>query len=400
MIKSILDNDLYKFTMMYAVLNNKELSNLKVRYQFFNRDDVSFPEGFDVELQKRVQCMSNLKLTTNEKSFFKEKCGGYLPKWFFDFIDGYKYDPNEVFIFMENGKLKIKIEGYWYHTILWEVPLMSLISEIYFEMTQKDYVSRFDNHRDSRRKINLSKSRLMELNGLKISDFGTRRRFSYSNHYEVVKDFMDYAKKSLVGTSNVHLAHKFGLNPHGTMAHEFIMVHSALYGYQMANKLSMDTWNNTYRGSLGTVLPDTFTTDIFFKSFDSMLSREFDSIRHDSGCPFEFTDKVIKHYKSHGIDPMSKTIIFSDGLDIELSIKLREYCTHTGIKCAFGIGTFLTNDVYNEEEKINPLNMVIKITDVFINNNWVPTIKLSDNPGKHTGDKEEIELSKKILKIS
>ena len=145
MVRSILDTDLYKFTMMYAVLSTRELSNLKVRYQFFNRNDVKFPDGFDLELKKRVQDMSKLYLKPDEKKFFKEKCGHYMNSWFFDFLEGYRYDPNEVFIFMEDGNLKIKIEGFWYRTILWEVPLMAIISELYFEMKSK-YI--FDNSRN------------------------------------------------------------------------------------------------------------------------------------------------------------------------------------------------------------------------------------------------------------
>lgn len=395
MITSILDNDLYKYTMMFAILSNKDLSNLKVRYQFFNRNDVKFPEGFDIELKKRVQDMSNLKLTPDEKKFFMTKCGHYLPNWFFSFIDGYKYDSNEVFIFMENGNLKIKIEGFWHHTILWEVPLMALISELYFEMTNKNYNFNSSSNRQIRLQNNQRKASLMVMNGLKVSDFGTRRRYSYDNHKEVLGDLLSYGRGSITGTSNVHLAHLFNINCHGTLAHELFMVHAAIYGYTMANKMTMDTWINTYNtNQLGTILPDTFTTDVFLKSFDNRLSNIFNTVRQDSGDPIEFTDKMINHYKSFGIDPMSKTIIFSDGLNVEKSVKLKDYCNGK-IKCAFGIGTDLTNSIND----VKPLNMVIKISEVYFDNMWIPAVKLSDNKMKNTGITEEVELCKKVLKI-
>jgi len=394
-IKSFLDTDLYKFTQMYAVLTNKPLANLKVRYNFFNRNDTKFPEGFDLELKRRVQDMSNLKMTKDEKEFFIRKCGHYLPNWFFDILEGYKFDPNEVFIYMENSNLKIKIEGYWWRTILWEVPLMALISELYFEMTNKEYDFSNSTNRNTRLDKNKSKANLMLLNNLKVSDFGTRRRYSYDNHKEVLKDLLDYGRGSIVGTSNVHLAHLFNININGTCAHELFMVHAAIYGYNMANKMTMDTWINTYNTSqLGTILPDTFTTDIFLKSFDNHYASIFGSIRQDSGCPFEFTDKLVNHYKSLGIDPLSKTIIFSDSLDIEKAIKINDYCKGK-IKCSFGIGTSITNDL-----DVKPLNMVIKISEVYFDNRWIPAVKLSDNKSKNTGESDEVELCKRVLKIT
>ena len=187
MITSILDTDLYKMTMMFSILSNKELSNLKVRYQFFNRNDVKFPEGFDIELKKRVQDMSKLYLKPDEKRFFKEKCGHYINDWFFDFIEGYRFDPNEVFIYMEDGNLKVKIEGMWYRSILWEVPLLAIISELYFEMTS-NYDFNNNGNRQTRLDNNMRKANLMVMNNLKVSEFGTRRRFSYENQKEVLGD--------------------------------------------------------------------------------------------------------------------------------------------------------------------------------------------------------------------
>mgnify|MGYP000889830664 CR=1 FL=1 len=295
---------------------------------------------------------------------------------------------------MENGNLKIKIEGYWWRTILWEVPLMALISELYFEMTNKEYDFNNSINRNTRLDRNKLKANLMLMNNLKVSDFGTRRRYSYDNHKEVLKDLLDYGRGSIVGTSNVHLAHLFNINPHGTQAHEWYMVHSALYGYKMANKKGLDNWVNSYNGQLGTSLTDTFTSDVFFKTFDTLYAKLFDGVRHDSGDPFVYADKVVAHYKSLNIDYSNKTIVFSDGLDVNLATKIHDHCNKLGIKSSFGIGTNLTNDL-----GFKPLNIVIKITQVYFQDEWINVVKLSDNLGKHTGNVDEIDLCKKVLNI-
>lgn len=395
MVKSFIDNDLYKFTMMYAVLSNKDLCNLKVRYQFFNRNDVRFPEGFDLELKRRVQNMSNLKLTKDEKEFFMSKCQSYLPNWFFDFIEGYSYDPNEVFIFMENGNLKVKIEGYWWRTILWEVPLMAIISELYFEMTQKDYDFNNVSNRQARLENNIHKANLMVMNNLKVSEFGTRRRFSYENQKEVLGDLLNYGRKSIVGTSNVHLGFIYNINIHGSIAHEFFMVIAGLYGYITANRIVMDLWDNTFNSNGGTILTDTFTTDVFLKSYSLKYSKIFDCCRCDSGNPYEYIKKITNHYKQLGVNTNHKNIIFSDGINIDNAVDISNACIKENINCSFGIGTYLSNDL-----NFKALNIVIKVTQVLINDEWKNLVKISDNLGKCTGSKNEIELCKKILNIS
>lgn len=393
-INSILDNDLYKFTMQYAVLQNKQLSNLYVRYHFFNRNDVKFPEGFDRRLKEEIQNMASLKLNPYEKKFLKEKLSVFLPIFYFDFLDGYKYDPSEVSIYMDdNGKLKVKIEGYWYRTILWEVPLMAIISQLYFEMSGYNFYN--SSLKEERFKNNQQKAIDLKMNTVKFADFGTRRRFSYDNQDEVIKDMVDYAGENFVGTSNVHFAQLYNIKPIGTHAHEWFMVHSALYGYKLANNIGLKNWVEAYNGNLGIALTDTFTTRVFLKEFDMMYSKLFDGVRHDSGDPFEYVDKIVEHYNSLNIDSSSKTIVFSDGLNAKSTVKIHDYCKKKGINASFGIGTNLTNDL----EGIKPLNIVIKITGVQYQGEWHPVVKLSDNLGKHTGNLDEIELSKKILKV-
>ncbi len=387
MIRSILDSDLYKFSMQCAVM--KLFPNAKVQYEFIDRNNITYPNGFDEELRKRVHSMAELKLKMPEYMFLSKTCP-YLDKSYLDFLMGYKYDPSEVGIIQKDGKLQIKISGYWYRTILWEVPLMAMISELYFEMTNQKSIDI-----NEQTKINTEKAQYMRMHALKFADFGTRRRYSYDVQKKVIYDLMNYGGESFVGTSNVHFAMMYNTKPIGTHAHEWFMFHSAKYGYKFSNSIALDNWSNVYRGNLGIALSDTLTTDIFLKSFDMMHAKLFDGVRHDSGDPFIFMDKVIDHYIKLGIDPISKTIIYSDGLNVKEAERIAKYCKNR-IKLSFGIGTNFTNDV-----GVTPLNIVIKMTAADPNGDgeWTPTVKLSDNPGKHTGLPEEIELCKKILKI-
>jgi nicotinate phosphoribosyltransferase len=200
---------------------------------------------------------------------------------------------------------------------------------------------------------------------------------------------------NFVGTSNVHLANQFNITPIGTAAHEWFMFHGAKYGFQMANELGLKHWSDVYNGDLGTALCDTYTTNAFLKSFNKRYAKLYDGVRQDSGDVYEFAEKIITHYKKLGIDPLSKTIIFSDSLDVYKAKEINDWCKGK-IKCSFGIGTNLSNDV-----GVTPLNMVIKMTAAKINEDspWIPTIKLSDTPGKHTGDKKMIDVCKYLLNI-
>lgn len=384
-IKSILDTDLYKLTMQYAV--TQLYPRLKVRYKFIDRNDIFFPDNFDKDVLSEIKKMKDLSLSEDEKTFLNEKFD-FLPPTYIDFLNGYRFDPDEIDIFLtKDNKLRLNIEGYWYKTILWEVPLMAIISELYFIKTGQ-IIDIYENEDRDLEKLN----KMIEHNAY-LSDFGTRRRYSFFNQNRIVKLYKERNTHIFVGTSNVYLSYLHNVGCTGTQAHEFFMVISSLFGYKLANKIALDNWVSVYNGDLGTALSDTFTTEVFFKSFDRKMSKLFDGVRHDSGDPFIFTDKVINHYKKYGIDPKSKTIIFSDGLNIDLAIEIKEYCVGK-IKTSFGIGTHLTNDL-----GVKPLNMVIKVSEVEFDNSWHPTIKLSDNKVKHTGEKEEIDFCKRILNL-
>jgi nicotinate phosphoribosyltransferase len=383
-IKSILDNDLYKFTQQQAVV---ELFQREcVTYDFINRGKTAFPDGFDLSLRQELKKMELLSLQESEADFLTKKCGGYLKPTYIDLLKSYRYDSSEIKITQNGAELTLTVSGYWYKTILWEVPLLALISELYFQKTGEPI-----HRREERLKNNVEKGTKFYENEVKVADFGTRRRYSYANHLEVVQDLLsvsDNRTPFMVGTSNVHIAMVTGIKPLGTHAHEWISGIAALKGYSYANKNMMDDWVKVYQGELGIALADTFGLDAFLKDFNTFYAKLFDGVRHDSGNPFEFAEKIVGHYKHLGIDPISKTIVFSDGLNVDLAIELKKHCNDIGIKCSFGIGTHFTNDV-----GIKALNIVIKM--VTINNKHV--VKLSEVPAKHTGDLETIALAKSIV---
>lgn len=385
-ISSILDNDFYKFTMQFAVV--KLFPKARARYQFINRGEHVYPEGFADILRERVNQMANLKLTKAEKIFFAKRCP-YIDPTYFDFLQGYRYDPEEVKITQTGGQLHVHIEGYWYRTILWEVPIMSLICALYYETTNQQRIS-------DEEAVQIVQQKMNKYDNLHITiaDFGTRRRHSYEVQDLVIRTLKSHPSKTFIGTSNVHFAMKYETRPIGTHAHEWFMFHAAKYGYKMANLLGLEHWSEVYRGDLGIALSDTYTTEVFFKQFDKKLTKLFDGVRHDSGDAIEFAQKTIQHYESKGIDPLSKTIIFSDGLDYKKVENIANYCRDK-IGHSFGIGTDFTNDV-----GLPRMNIVLKMTEAYPDDGeWTPVIKLSDEPFKHTGDQDEIMMAKRFLNI-
>ena len=376
-MQGMLDQDLYKFSMQHAVCQLYPCA--VVRYEFFNRGIQTFPEGFDDLLRDEIQSMETMSLTGDERCYMEHALPFFTPVYL-DFLSGYRYNPDEVYVKLdEEGRLHVSVEGPWYRAILWEVPLLAIISELYFRVT-KNCGSPCKNH---------NKAKAHRLEDIPFADFGTRRRYSYDNH-DMVVCMLSKLCRRFVGTSNVHLAMKHGVKPIGTQAHEWFSYHGTKYGYRQANSVALGRWVDVYHGALGIALTDTFTTKAFWPSFDLMYSKLFDGVRHDSGDPYVFGRKTIQHYTDMGIDPYSKTIVFSDGITTDKAVELyHEFCTR--VKVSFGIGTHLTNDVGT-----TPLNIVIKMVSA----DGRPAIKLSDEPGKETGDASEIKLSKQVLGIS
>ena len=387
-IRSILDTDLYKFTTSYAY--SKLFPRAFGEFEFVDRNNLHFPAGFDKLVRRELESMADLFLTKEEELFLKNKLL-YLPPTYIDFLKGYRFDPAEVEVEMTDGKLSIRSSGLLYRITFWETPILAIVSELYFrEMGVTPDVEYME-----RRLI--EKATLMREHGIVFSLFGMRRRFSFGVEDRITELLKLHSGSNFFGTSNVYLAYKHNLNPSGTHPHEWVQFHGSIYGYKMANYMAMENWINVYDGDLGTVLTDTFTTDVFLRNFSKKHAALFTSLRQDSGDPFAFTDKAIRRYEELRINPKLKYIVFSDSLDVEKALKIKNYCGDK-IGASFGIGTNLTNDVGNENV---PLNIVMKLfrCKMTEKESWQHCIKLSDVDGKHTGSPDEIKLALQTLGI-
>ena len=386
-IQSVLDTDLYKFTTSYAY--SKLYPRAYGQFRFIDRGKTTYPQCFAEELKKEIQEMSKLALTKDEASFLYRELP-YLPPTYIDFVRGFRFDPEEVKVEQDaEGHLSIIAEGLLYRVTLWETPILALVSELYYKMLgaqpDMEYTER----------TIISKARKLAEHGITFSMFGMRRRFSAAIEDRVTELLKEHAAGYLFGTSNVYYAYKHGLRVSGTHPHEWIQFHGAMFGYKMANYMAMEDWINVYDGDLGTVLTDTYTTDVFMRNFSKKHAMLFTSLRHDSGDPLQFTEKVIARYRELRVDPTIKYIIFSDGLDPERAIEIANYCKGR-IGASFGIGTNLSNDVGNG---VRPMNIVMKLWKCKMTEKerWNPCVKLSDVDGKHTGEPEEIELAQRTL---
>lgn len=378
MIPSLLDNDLYKFTMQRAV--REAAPGHRARYELINRGARRARPGgpFMSLLRQRVDDLSGLALSPDERDWLAET--GWFDDDHLSFLAAYRFDPGEVTLGADDeGELVLTVEGPWETTILWEVPLLALICQTWHETQgsswRPDLGDLFE--RSFRKGV-----RLIE-GGCRFSDFGTRRRRGLSAQQAALLALKTAARRPasghaalFMGTSNLHFARLLGLQPVGTIAHEWIMAHAVIEGVENANAVAFRRWLDVFPEKPAIALSDTFTTDAFLKSFSHDLAARFDGVRQDSGEPEAFIEKLLAHYQDAGIDPTEKTLVFSDGLDADRAVAIRE---HLGgrARAAFGIGTNLTNDFPDEEH----LDVVIKMTGL----DGRDSAKLSDDPGKETG---------------
>ena len=383
-IHDFLDNELYKFTTMNAI--QKKFPDSEVVYRFVNRGNTVFPPGFAAALREEVDAMADVVLSRDNERFMRAKCY-YFDSVFFDLLKGFRFNPAEVTVSQDGGRLDVEIRGAWYRTVLWEVPLMAMISELYYQMTGQE-------PHDWERKAIEKADAFVDM-GAELSEFGTRRRFSFDVQDRVIGILKENMKGLLNGTSNVYFAMKYNLTPMGTHPHEWFMYHGAHYGYRSANALALENWVDVYDGYLGIALADTYTSDNFFASFNTKYAKLFDGLRWDSGDPFEFTEKALEHYRLHRVDPRTKTVVYSDALDLEGVRKIKAFVAGR-LHDVYGIGTYITNDV-----GVKPLNMVIKLFECRPKGSgeFLPTVKLSDVAGKHTGDPDEIDLCLRMLRL-
>jgi len=383
---SFLDDDLYKFSMLNLVI--QLFPNVRVKYKFVNRGKTVWPDGMADKLKERIVKLSREAIPTPDEIEYLSNIRYFNP-FFIWYISNYRFDPSEVKISQNIDELEI--EGFWRTTILWECRILSMISELYYEMMGITLPKR-----NVLTKINMVKGWELHQNDIKFVDFGTRRRFSFDNQDYVINDLLKSAGSNMVGTSNVYFAKKYGIKPIGTMAHEMGMVHNVLYGFSDSTKKTLNSWIGIYHGDLGICLPDLMGTDVFLKDFNTYYAKLFDGCRLDSGSPIDIGYKILNHYKKLNLDDFiikSKTLVFSDNINSIKKILDIENEFRGKIRTSYGIGTWLSNDVPG----VKPLNMVIKISDVLVDDKWIPAIKLSDDEGKYTGNKEMIELAKKVL---
>lgn len=377
------DDDLYKFTMCCAVIDN--YPRAQVKYRFTDRSDTVYPDGFADELRRQVESLESVVITADEVDFMKRRCP-YIPFWFYDFLRGYRYDSHHVKVGQDGeGHLSVEFDGGWTDTILLEVKVLAIISELYYIMTGQTSELNMEMCRE---RSEMKARRLIDA-GCRFSDFGTRRRASFEAQDTVVGAMASYSRRNpgpgcFAGTSNVYFAMKHDLTPIGTMAHEIVCAIAGMFGPQMANYIAMRNWSATYRGALGTFLYDTFGWDIFSLNFSEDYANMFKGLRVDSGDNREQLDKIVAKYRSLGIDPRSKQVVFSNALDTDKAIEIQRYASRV-CQPSFGIGTHFTNDF----DGVKPMNIVIKLVAVKITESWTfynDTCKLSEDNGKHTGD--------------
>lgn len=390
------DDDLYKFSMCCAVIDN--FPRAVVRYEFTDRSDRIYPPGFGEALREQIKMLESLVITEEEISFMKRKCY-YIPESFYKYLRGYRYRSEWVDVRQDaDGRLHIGIEGNWSDTILLEVKILAIISELYYMMSGEadrlDYGSYYTKSYEKAR-------RLIEA-GCTFSDFGTRRRASFEAEDTVVRAMSECTRAvpgpgRFFGTSNVYLAMKYDLTPVGTMAHEFVCAIGGMYGPQMANHMAMDAWRKTFRGALGTYLYDSYGWEIFSLNFSEDFANMFKGLRVDSGDNYDQLDKIGRKYSSLNIDPRTKQVVFSNALDTDSAIALQKYAEGRCIP-SFGIGTHFTNDFAG----VKPMNIVIKLVAAKITESWTffnDTCKLSEDKGKHAGNPAVVKRFMETLHI-
>jgi len=378
-INSLLETDLYKFSMGQTIFH--QFNKFRTRWDFKCRNpDVVFTKEMVQEIQEQISLFCDLGFRESELDWLRDNIPwltedyiSYLRRWY------PRIEQIDVCESSDPCGMSITAEGEWSDTSMYEVPILAIVSEVYYAF--KYWAVPGANA------LNLEFERRLhdKIEGLSagkynlgtFSEFGMRRRYSAIMQDMLVKTLRDLRIPGFVGTSNVYLAKKYGVRPCGTMAHEFIMcVGQGQHEYNPAysNRFMMDAWTREYGVENGIALTDTITTDNFLLDFNKKYATLFSGVRHDSGDPFEWASRMVAHYRSLGIDPRTKTLLFSDSLDFERATEIYQ-AFKDDAKVAFGIGTYLSCDLGDDVER---LNIVMKVTEC----NGQPVAKISDAPGK------------------
>ncbi|MRS13698.1 nicotinate phosphoribosyltransferase [Enterobacteriaceae bacterium RIT691] len=367
-LQSLLDTDAYKLHMQQAVFHHYD--DVQVAAEFRCRGDDLLGIYADA-IREQVEAMQSLRLQDDEFQwlsglpFFKSD---YLA-WLRDF----RYNPQQVTVTNDNGKLNIRLEGPWREVIMWEVPLLAVISELVHHYRSPEITATLALDHLEHKLADFSQLTAgMDMSGFRLMDFGTRRRFSREVQQAIVERLQQ--EPWFVGTSNYDLARRLMLTPMGTQAHEWFQAHQQISPeLATSQRVALAAWLEEYPDQLGIALTDCITMDAFLRDFGPEFAERYQGLRHDSGDPVEWGEKAIAHYQKLGIDPMSKVLVFSDNLDLNKAVELYRHFS-SRVNLSFGIGTRLTCDI----PQVKPLNIVIKLVEC----NGKPVAKLSDSPGK------------------
>ena len=382
MIYSLLDTDFYKLTMMQVVLHQYASAWVRYAFKWRNWDEMHLTvslQDFKRQVDAEIDHLCELRFTDDEVNYLSGI--RFFKPDFIEYLRLFQLNRKYINTGIDNDRLHVNIEGPWLNTILYEIPVLALISELYSSLHGVDDATwQKEGRRALKDNVRFLLKATLEEQRFKFAEFGTRRRASYAWQQEVLRYLVDKCEDRLVGTSNPHLAMKLGIRPIGTMAHEFLQAHQQL-GPRLVDsqKVALQCWADEYRGELGIALSDTMGFDKFLKDFDRFFALLFNGCRQDSGDPYEWTEKLIAHYQKMRIDPRTKSAIYSDGLTLKTAVDIFTRF-HDQIETSFGIGTHLTNDCGFVAPQV-----VIKMVEC----NHKPVAKISDSQDKGMCEDEE-----------
>ncbi len=381
-IQSLLDTDLYKFTMLQVVLHKFPQTHSVYQFRCRNLEDTAYPlSDILAELNAQLDHLCQLKFKEDELQYLRNL--RFIKSDFVDYLELFQLKRRFIHASIDaQGRLDIRVEGPMVQAMMFEIFVLAIVNELYFQRIRNDEVWA-EGERRLQQKIALIQSyqqqQLPEDPPFLVSDFGTRRRYSFAWQKHVIAAFHQAVPEVFRGTSNVLLAKELGITPIGTMAHEFLQAFQALdVRLRDFQKAALETWVQEYRGDLGIALTDVVGMDAFLRDFDLYFAKLFDGLRHDSGDPYAWGDKAYAHYKKLKIDSKTKMLTFSDGLSVEKAWALHQYFKDR-FQVSFGIGTNLTNDMGQ-----TALNIVLKLVEC----NGQSVAKLSDSPGKTMTDND------------
>lgn len=410
-VKDLADTDFYTLTVMYCVMMN--FPRAEVEYDFFDRNKETFPDGFDLALRLQLYRFSN-KTFSKKCADYLRKNANYLPEWYIVFMENFKPDFSTLDIYLDqDNHLHIKVKGKWWSGIIWEMPILSCVSEL-MHMYRGEFA-----YYDPNKEKEYAKEKILKCmqNNLQVSDMGTRRRFSAQHQDLVVRtmvetynDFKDIYSGKFIGTSNILLAEKYNTKVIGTQSHQLAsFIEACVVNIWQSGHYLSEKWNETFVGNLGIALIDCFTSKVFLNSMSLMDAKLWSGFRVDSGDEFKVYDMIIERLKQLKINPEEKSVVFSNSLNINKAIEIQKYVDsqEQHMKPSFGIGTFFTCDLASkvpndagEMTKIKPMNIVLKATKGRITEQreWHDLVKLSDDDGKGVGNQRKIEYLREQIK--